>query len=52
MGEAMTAHIRSEDNTADICTKLMAGGEKGNRIVSNIIFYFYDSENKVVLDQV
>jgi hypothetical protein len=48
MGEAMTAHIRSEDNPADICTKLMAGGEKRNRIVSNIL-YHYDNENEVVL---
>jgi hypothetical protein len=51
MGEAMTAHVRSEDNPADICTKLMAGGEKRNRIVSNILYY-YDNENEVVLDKV
>jgi hypothetical protein len=50
MGEAMIAHIWSEDNPADICTKLMlAGGEKRNRIVSNILYY-YDNENEVVLD--
>jgi hypothetical protein len=46
MGEAMTAHIWSEDNPADICTKLMAGGEKRNRIVCNILYY-YDIENRV-----
>jgi hypothetical protein len=51
MGEAMTAHMQSEDNPADICTKLMAGGEKHNRIVSNILYY-YDNENEVVLDKV
>jgi hypothetical protein len=51
MGEAMTVHIRSEDNPADICTKLMAGGEKRNRIVSNNL-YCYDSENDFVLDKV
>jgi hypothetical protein len=29
----------------------MAGGEKRNRIVSNILYY-YDNENEVVLDKV
>jgi hypothetical protein len=49
----MTAHIQSEDNPVDICTKRMAGaGEKRNRIVSNILFYDYDNENEVVLDKV
>jgi hypothetical protein len=62
MGEAVTACIRSEDNPADdICTKLMAGGEKCNDIVSSgekcndivsSILYYYDNENEVVLDQV
>jgi hypothetical protein len=37
MGKAMTAHIRSEDNPADICTKLIPEGEKGTRIVSRIL---------------
>jgi hypothetical protein len=30
MGEGMTAHFHSEDNPADICTKLMPGGKKRN----------------------
>jgi hypothetical protein len=50
MGEAMTAHIRSEDNPADICTKLMPGGEKRNRIVSNILYY-YDNEQEIIQEQ-
>ena len=43
MGEALTAHIRSEDNPADICTKLIPGGMKKDRIVSNNL-YFYGRE--------
>jgi hypothetical protein len=50
MGEAMTAHIRSEENPAEICTKLMSGGEKRNRIVSNILYY-YDNEQDVIQEQ-
>ena len=45
MGEAMTAHVRSEDNPADICTKLIPGGAKRNRIVSSIL-YFYDYDGQ------
>lgn len=45
MGEALTAHIRSEYNPADICTKLMPGGEKRNRIASSILYY-YDYEGE------
>jgi hypothetical protein len=50
MGEAMTTHIRSEDNPADICTKLMPGGKKRNRVVSNILCY-YDNEQKIIQEQ-
>ena len=47
MGEALTAHIRSENNPADICTKIMSGGEKRNRIVSNILYFFgHEDENE------
>ncbi|KAG7345671.1 hypothetical protein IV203_033202 [Nitzschia inconspicua] len=45
MGEAMTAHIRSEDNPADICTKLIPGGMKRDRTVSNILYYSKGSED-------
>jgi hypothetical protein len=47
MGEAMTAYIQSEDNPADICTKLMPEGEKSNHIVS-IMLYYYDNEQDIV----
>jgi hypothetical protein len=45
MGEVMTAHIRSEDNPADICTKLMSGGMKRDRIVDRILYYYSGQEN-------
>jgi hypothetical protein len=43
MGETMTAHIRSENNPADICTKLIPGGTKKSR-VWNGIFHYYNGE--------
>ena len=45
MGETMTAHIRSEDNPADICTKIIPGGEKRNRIISNILYFTNGGED-------
>jgi hypothetical protein len=39
MGESLTAHIRSEDNPADICTKVIAGGAKQDRL-TNMILHF------------
>ena len=45
MGEAMTAHIRSEDNPADICTKLIPGGMKRDRIVDRILYYYNGPED-------
>jgi hypothetical protein len=37
MGETMTPHIRSENNPADICTKLIPGGIKRDRIYDMLI---------------
>jgi hypothetical protein len=40
MGESLTGHIRSEDNPADLCTKIMAGGgTKRDRLTEMILFY-------------
>jgi len=47
MGEALTSHIRSEDNPADICTKLISGGEKRNRILRNIMHFIGDDDKYV-----
>jgi hypothetical protein len=47
MGESMTAHIRSEDNPADICAKLIPGGLKRDRIVDRILYYYNGKEDLV-----
>lgn len=39
MGESLTAHIRSEDNPADICTKVMTGGMKRDRLTAMILSF-------------
>ena len=39
MGECLTAHIRSEDNPADLCTKIMPGGQKRDRLVDMVLHY-------------
>jgi hypothetical protein len=39
MGESLTGHIRSEENPADLCTKIMAGGTKRDRLTEMILFY-------------
>jgi hypothetical protein len=39
MGESLTGHIRSENNPADLCTKIMAGGTKRDRLTEMILFY-------------
>jgi hypothetical protein len=45
-GEAMTSHIRSEANPADICTKLIPGGVKRDRICSMILHYYTGDGNE------
>jgi hypothetical protein len=47
MGETLTAHVRSEDNPADICTKVMAGGIKRDKL-SDMIMYFVTNLTEVV----
>jgi Reverse transcriptase (RNA-dependent DNA polymerase) len=39
MGESLTGHIRSEDNPADICTKVIGGGMKRDRLTDKILFF-------------
>jgi hypothetical protein len=43
MGETMTAHIKN--NPADICTKLIPGGIKRDRICDMIIPYYNGEEH-------
>jgi hypothetical protein len=33
MGESIIGHVPSVDNTADICTKVVPGGQKRNRLI-------------------
>ena len=43
MGECLTSHIRSEENPADICTKIIPGGMK-RRHLTELILYNTSSE--------
>ena len=38
MGEMLTGHIRSENNPADLCTKVIPGGQKRTHLL-NLIMY-------------
>ena len=42
MGELMTAHIRSEDNPADICTKVISNSVKRGSLIRLILHYLAD----------
>ena len=42
MGECLTGHIRSENNPADICTKLMYAGMKRDHLVGLILWDIVD----------
>jgi hypothetical protein len=44
MGECITAHIPSEQNPADLCTKLMPGGMKRNNLIQMILYDLADHE--------
>jgi hypothetical protein len=33
MGESISGHVPSIDNPADICTKVVAGGQKRNHLI-------------------
>jgi hypothetical protein len=51
MGESLTGHVRSEDNPADICTKVIAGGIKRDRL-TDMIMYFATSTSVAVTQTV
>jgi hypothetical protein len=38
MGESLTGHVRSEENPADICTKVIAGGMKRETLTRLILY--------------
>jgi hypothetical protein len=37
MGESLTAHIPTEMNPADLCTKIMSGGQKREGVVNLVL---------------
>jgi hypothetical protein len=44
MGESLTSHISSQENPADLATKLIPGGQKRNYLVSKILYDIYDHD--------
>jgi hypothetical protein len=38
MGECLTAHVPTNDNPADICTKVLPGGAKRNHLISLVLY--------------
>ena len=42
MGELLTGHVRSEENPADICTKVIPGGMKRTQLLSRILYDLAD----------
>ena len=42
MGECVTAHICSENNPADICTKILPGGQKRNGLIAMVLYDLCD----------
>jgi hypothetical protein len=42
MGEAYTGHVRSEKNPADICTKVLPGGQKREFLVGLVLYDLTD----------
>ena len=42
MGECITAHVSTHDNPADICTKIMPGGQKRDHLVGLILYDLAD----------
>ena len=44
MDESRTTHISTHDNPADICTKVVPGGQKRNHLLSLIMYDLFDLE--------
>ena len=43
MGEHLTSHIRSHLNPADLCTKVISGGNKRDSVIDLILHYLGDN---------
>ena len=42
MGESLTAHIPTNENPADLATKVISGGQKHDHLVSKLLFDICD----------
>ena len=42
MGESLTGHVPTDDNPADICTKLIPGGRKRDHLVGLVLYDIVD----------
>ena len=42
MGESLTAHVSTHHNPADICTKVLTGGQKPDFITSLVLYDLMD----------
>ena len=43
MGESLTGHLRSEDNTADLLTKVVTG-QKGKHLVLLVLYDIFNED--------
>ena len=44
MGESKTGHVSSVNNPADLCTKVLPGGEKRNRAIDMVLYFVGESD--------
>ena len=42
MGECLTAHVLTDQNPADLCTKVIPGGRKRDHLVSMVLYDICD----------
>ena len=42
MGECLMGHVSTHDNPADICTKIMPGGQKRDHLIGLIVYNLTD----------
>ena len=46
MGESKTSHISTNDNCADLATKVIPGGQKRNYLISLLLHFLADEQEK------
>ena len=44
MGESLTGHIPSGNNPADLCTKVIPGGQKRNHLLGLVLYDIADND--------